>query len=140
MKFPCFFSNSSHQRMIYLITKVSRSNTKRYKHQNKIRNWLWIHDCRLLTTDLSKFDKRWSDAHFVSFWYYYYCTQILLIKINYFFSQKYMFFVHFIYWKKRKNRLIMVKFFKSARGHSTTSWTKFYPLLTWFTDIYLIPI
>ena len=27
-----------------------------------------------MTTDLSNFDKRWSDAHFGSFLFYYYCT------------------------------------------------------------------
>ena len=29
----------------------------------------------LQQTDLSNFDKRWSDAHFVSFLFYYYCTK-----------------------------------------------------------------
>ena len=90
---------------------------------------------RLLTTDLSNFDKRWSDAHFVSFWYYYYCTQKLLTKIKYFFSQKYMFSVLFIYCKMRKNRLVRVKFLKPE---PITTWTKFYPILTWFNAfIYL---
>ena len=28
-----------------------------------------------MTTDLTNFDKRWSDAHFVSFLFYYHCKK-----------------------------------------------------------------
>ena len=64
-----FFSNISHQRMIYLAPTVSRSKTKWYKCQKNKK--LSLHSW--LSTYLSNFDKWWSDAHFASFWFYYYC-------------------------------------------------------------------
>ena len=63
-----FFSNIRHQRMIQLTPTVFRSKTKPCKK-------LEI-DFKSKTTHLSNFDKWWSDAHFESFLFYYYCIKI----------------------------------------------------------------
>ena len=64
-----FFSNISQQMMILQTSIVSWSKTKRNKHQtNKKIGFKWM------ATDLSNFNKQWSDAHFVSFLFYSYCT------------------------------------------------------------------
>ena len=59
-KWNGFSSNISHQMMIWLTPIVSKSKKKWYKRQN------WI-------IALSNSDKQCSNAHFVSFLYYYNC-------------------------------------------------------------------
>ena len=56
--------------MVLLTSIVSWSKTKLNKHQEykKFGLTYW------LQTYISNFDKRWSDAHFVSFLFYYCCT------------------------------------------------------------------
>ena len=48
---------------------VSRAKSKWYKKQKQ-----WKIEFKFTTTDFSNFDKRWSDAHFVSLLSYYYCS------------------------------------------------------------------
>ena len=47
-----------------------------------------------MTTDLSNFDKQWSEAHFVSFLFYYYCTRLTILKIDNFKNVNFETFFH----------------------------------------------
>ena len=73
------FSNISHQMMIWLSPTVSKSKSKRYKPQKNEE----IICFKFTTTALSNFDKQWSNAHFVSFLFYYNCnTKKCLLNVS----------------------------------------------------------
>ena len=74
-----FSSNISHQMMIYLTPIVSID-----KKPSNVNTKISRNSIKFMTWDLSNFDKtmiRWSDAHFVSFLFYYYCKGIKGPKI-----------------------------------------------------------